>query len=349
MKAMIEELLLWANSLGTRLHPDIQIYDDPVTGLSFQALKDVRPDTKLVNCSFEVTLSYLNAVEATGFPRHTHVPFPQEFLETLGPEDPNIIGHFFLMQQYLLRERSFWWHYIRLLPQPDKPSSIPALWPVEDQRYLDGTNAEPAIKKRTCLWKAEWEKGIKLLQDGSGNWEAYTYNLYKWAAGIFGSRSFRPSLTIPEILVQGHEERIRKDKFSILLPVMDIGNHNGINNVNWTLDPISGSFTLSNRGLIRQNDQIFNYYGNKSNSELLVGYGFILPTTPDVDRDVVNLKLKPPRGSLELRRSQSCHVVPGEPEEECMFVVQRRIDREATDRRVDIFMPFSDGLVDLVV
>jgi hypothetical protein len=220
------------------------------------------------------------------------------------------------MQQYLLGERSFWWPYIRLLPQPDKPSSIPALWPEEDQRYLDGTNAEPAIKRRTDMWNEEWRKSIELLQHRLENWEEYTYTLYIWAASIFGSRSFRPSLTIPDLLVPDHKEHVTKDKFSILLPVMDIGNHNGMNNVNWKPNPATGVFALSNRDSIRQNDQIFNYYGNKSNSELLVGYGFTLPTVPDLDRDVVNLKLKPGAEVLELRRSQYCHVIPREPEEE---------------------------------
>lgn len=314
--SMVEELLLWASCLDTSLHPDVEIYQDPTTGLSFRALNELSPDTRLVNCSYTATLSYLNAVDAPGFPRNTNVSFPRQFLDTLDFKDPNIIGHFFLMQQHLLGEESFWWPYIRLLPQPDQPSSIPALWPEEDQRYLDGTNAEPAIKKRTALWDEEWTKGMVLLQHGFENWEKYTYSLYKWAASIFGSRSFRPSLTVSEALVPDQKEHVAKDKFSILLPVMDIGNHNGINNVNWTPDPETGVFVLSNRGPIRQNEQIFNFYGNKSNSELLVGYGFTLPATSNLDSDVVNLKLKPGEEALQLRRSQACHMIPKEPEEE---------------------------------
>lgn len=336
-KSTIEGLLLWASGLGTSLHPEVEVYQDSTTGLSFRARNDIPSATKLVNCSYGVTLSYLNAVDASGFARHTSNPFPQAFLDALAPEDPHIIGHFFLMQQYLLRERSFWWHYIRLLPQPDKPSSIPALWPEEDQRYLDGTNAEPAIKKRKALWKDEWQKGTALLR-GFENWEQYSYALYKWAGSIFGSRSFRPSLTIPDELVPDHADHVRKDKFSILLPVMDIGNHNGLNSVNWTPDLASGVFTLSNRGPVRKNDQIFNYYGNKSNSELLVGYGFTLPATSELDWDVVNLRLKPGANALALRRSQHCHAIPTSLEEEFMFAVQKKMDLED-----------AEGLIDLVI
>jgi hypothetical protein len=311
--SMIEELVLWANELGTTLHPALQIYEDPTTGLSFRAIRDLPSETKLVECSYGITLSYLNAADAPGFSRHSEA-FPQQFLGSLEPEDPNIIGHFFLMQQYLRGERSFWWPYIRLLPHPDKPSSIPALWPEEDQRYLDGTNAEPAIKKRLDLWEEEWRRGVDLLGDFE-NTQQYTFHLYKWAASVFGSRSFRPSLTIPEVLVPDHADHVGNDKFPVLLPLMDIGNHNGINDVDWTPDPSSGVFLLSNRAPIRQNYQIFNYYGNKSNSELLVGYGFTLPTSPNLDVDVVNLKLKPPVEVLALRRSQSCYVIPRKIEE----------------------------------
>jgi hypothetical protein len=313
--SMVEELLLWANDLGTILHPAIRIYQDPATGLSFGAVEEIPPETKLVNCSYGVTLSYLNAVDAQHFSRRFGMAFPQSFVDVLGPGDPNIIGHLFLMQQYLLREKSFWWPYIRLLPQPDAPSSIPALWPEEDQRYLDGTNAEPAIKKRLGMWEEEWKKAVALLQDFQGV-EQYTSSLYKWAASIFGSRSFRPSLTISESLVPDHVDLVRKDKFSVLLPVMDIGNHNGINNVEWIIDPSSGIFILSNCHTLPRDAQIFNYYGNKSNSELLVGYGFTLTPTQKSDWDVVNLKLKPEVDALTLRRSQHCHVITQGAEEE---------------------------------
>lgn len=343
---MAEKLMSWASSLGTHLHQDVEIYEDPVTGLSFRARRDIPPQTKLVNSSYATTLSYLNAVNAPGFLRHGKA-FPEQFLVILSPENPNIISHFFLMQQYLLGGGSFWWPYIQLLPQPDKPSSIPALWPAEDQSYLDGTNAEPAIKKQTALWKEEWGKAIALLDDFD-NHEKYTYDLYKWAASIFGSRSFRPSLTISEGLVPDQEEHVRMDKFSILLPVMDIGNHNGIDNVDWTPDSSSRLFTLSNRHPVRQKEQIFNYYGNKSNSELLVAYGFTLPATPNLDRDVVNLKLKPLGEALALRRSQHCHAIPREPEEEFMFSVKKRIVSENTRAMQDLDN-LSAGLIDLVV
>jgi hypothetical protein len=57
------------------------------------------------------------------------------------------------------------------------------------------------------------------------DWREYSYELYQWAATIFGTRSFRASLTLPvEYCELGH---IKEDRFSFLLPILDIGNHNG--------------------------------------------------------------------------------------------------------------------------
>jgi hypothetical protein len=265
----------------------------------------------------------------------------------LKPEDPNIIGHFFLVQQYLMGEKSFWWPYIHLLPQPYKPESmvIPIWWPEADQKFLGGTNAEPPIKKRAELWKEEWERGISLLRGRFKDWESYSYGLYQWSATIFGSRSFRPSLTIPRELLLDFErdglslilEHVRKDRFSILLPIMDIGNHNGVNQVRWVPDPASGLFNFSNREMIKEGSQIFNYYGQKSNSELLVAYGFILQNT---DVDTLNLKLTPSPTALRLRRSQTCHVIRDpNPEQEVMFTLKMAADVQGL---------FSHGLIDMI-
>jgi hypothetical protein len=344
----IQALVHWGNVHQSHLDPNVEIYQDPLTGLSFRAVNNHPPGSTVVTASHQISLSYLNAIEAPGFLRHSQ-PFPEEFLGALSKDDPNIIGHFFLVQQYLMGEASFWWPYIRLLPQPDQPQSlgIPIWWPRDDRKFLDGTNAEPPLRKRKELWKTEWSRGVIILQDHA-NWQDYSYVLYQWAATIFGSRSFRVSLTIPEGILQDalNLDHVRKDRFSLLLPIMDVGNHNGLNNVDWIPDHVG--LSLTTRDSIPQGDQIFNYYGNKSNSELLVAYGFILPVNKSskLDRDVVNLQLKPTPEALSLRRTQRCHMIPRVAEEEYTFTVQEQRIRQAglADLRV-----FSDGLIDLII
>jgi protein-histidine N-methyltransferase len=355
-KSMTEDLIGWAHEHQTSLHSDVEVYQDPLTGLSFRARKSLPATTEIITCSYKTTLSYLNAITASStFQNHQPVPFPPEFIDTLKQDDPNIIGHFFLVQQFLMRQNSFWWPYIKLLPQPDEPErlGIPIWWPEADQRFLDGTNAEPPIKKREEMWKAEWTKGVAHLRDRFENWEECTYPLYQWAATIFGSRSFRASLTIPEELVRQSQilpddlsltlDHIKKDRFSVLLPVMDIGNHNGANQVDWLPDPIAGHISLSIHDAISEGSQIFNYYGNKSNSELLVAYGFILPKP---ENEKVNLKLTPSPDAMQLRRSQFCHVIHMQPEQEFMFEV-KTINETIGVQNVLKF--FSEGLIDTII
>jgi hypothetical protein len=347
--SQIQDLIDWGRLHRSNLHSNIEIYQDPVTGLSFRARSDHASGSTVVTSSHRISLSFLNAIEESGFHRHCE-PFPVQFLKTLSEDDPNIIGHFFLVQQYLKREASFWWPYIRLLPQTDQPQSlgIPIWWPREDRRFLDGTNAEPPLQKRKQLWHAEWSKGIALLQDHFANWQDYSFVLYQWAATIFGSRSFRASLTVQESMLQDPLtlDHVRKDRFSVLLPVLDIGNHNGLNNIDWISD--QEGLSLAVRKAVPAGEQIFNYYGNKSNSELLVAYGFTLPVKkgPSIDRDVVNLKLKPSSEALSLRRSQTCHAVPRVAEEEYTFMVHKQAFRQSG---LPDFSVFSDGLIDLII
>ncbi|PVH88692.1 SET domain-containing protein [Cadophora sp. DSE1049] len=353
--SLVQPLLGWGQEHGTSLAPDVEIYQDPITGLSFRALQNIPPRTKLVICSFQTTLSYLNTTYLSPYFQSHSPPFPPNFVNSLKVHDPNIIGHFFLVQQYLLGTKSFWWHYIRLLPQPDTPEALglPVWWPEADLEFLNGTNAEPPIKKRKALWEAEWKQGISLLATDFEDREKYTYHLYQWAASIFGSRSFRASLTIPPELISGSQnsfkdslfilEHIMKDRFSVLLPVMDIGNHNGINQVDWSRDSSTGHFSLSNRELIAQGNQIYNFYGDKSNSELLVAYGFILPGTK---RDTVNLRLTPSSEVVQLRRSQTSHVVDfNQPEQEFMFSVRILNDAARHGSGIPQLDMFSPGLV----
>lgn len=354
----VDNLLLWAQSNQTSLHPNVEVYQDAITGLSFRAARDVQPGTNFVNCSYKTTLSYLNAIQPSpDFQRHGSQPFPAEFMEAFSTEDPHIIGHFFLIQQYLLGEKSFWWNYIESLPPPmqSEKMPIPILWPEADKRFLDGTNAAPPILERKKLWKDEWARGVALLKDKVDEWEEYHYFFYEWAAAIFGTRSFRASLTIPEEIVERFQDaeskdlildHIRRDRFSVLLPVLDIGNHNGENDVAWVKNLETGQFGLHTINGVKEGNQIFNFYGHKSNSELLVGYGFTLPS---LEHDTVNLKLTPPADAVQLRRRQKSHILPtSQPEEEFMFKVQRPATDGMINGQLLELEFFSSGLFDMI-
>lgn len=345
------DLLAWARENGTQVRA-VSIESSAESGLLLRATQDIQPGSSIVSCSYKTMLSYLNvALNSVS----TAEAFPEEFVKALEMEDPNIIGHFLLVQQYLLGSKSFWWPYIQLLPQPDQPEKlgIPILWSEEDFEFLAGTNAEPPVRQRRGMWQDEWKRGVGLLQN-HGEREKYTYDLYQWAAAIFGSRSFRASLSVPEDQIRNSivsEEQkslildhVKVDRFSVLLPLLDLGNHNGVNEVEWFQDPKKGVFTLSNREFIPEGSEVYNYYGHKSNSELLVAYGF---TLPGLQHDVVNLKVTPGPHAILLRRSQVCHSIPEPIQAEKEFMYQvRSISTQSNESKLLELRAFSHGLID---
>ncbi|KUJ15347.1 SET domain-containing protein [Mollisia scopiformis] len=361
--ASVGELLRWGQQHDTTLDERVEVYQDSITGLSFRALEEIPHEIKIATSSHTTTLSYLNAVQSLGYSRYNSPEFPPQFLAELEDEFPHIIGHFFLMQQYLMEKESFWWQYISLLPQPDEPERMPTpmWWSAEDIYFLAGTNSAPAIEKKIALWKSDYEKGLAKL---TSNAEHYTWDLYKWAATIFGTRSFRPSLTTSwatkgmDVLDTSSFNNTKalthvlNDHFSILFPIVDIGNHNGENTVRWSAEP-NNSFSVITTSQTTKGSQIYNFYGIKSNSELLVGYGFTLDKGA---LDVVNLKIQPPSSSTlsaksdfdahSLRRSQKCHIdinYNRQPEEEWMYNI---LSQPPLPDRLLSFQLLSHGLIE---
>ncbi|KAF8864008.1 SET domain-containing protein [Acephala macrosclerotiorum] len=362
----VRALLRWGSHLGTKLDERVEIYQDSQTGLSFRAMGTIPPDTPLAISSNLTPLSYLNAIGALTFENRESSYFPSEFIAGLNDEYPHIIGNFFLMQQYLMGAGSHWYDYIRTLPQPDRPETMPTpmWWPDDDVRFLAGTNAEVAVKRKNKSWTSDYHRGFALLRERLPKVDFYTYDLYKWAATIFGTRSFRPSLTIPLSGLFEHFsptttryyslknlkaiDHVLKDGFAVLYPILDIGNHNGENQVRWSAEQ-GGSFKLTTAVEIAEGCQIYNFYGHKSNSELLIGYGFILDNT---NVDIVNLKIQQMANdisALTLRRSQICHQQlqrNRQPEEEWIYSISIPTDTSLSFDRPTTFKYLSEGLFD---
>lgn len=302
-------LLEWSRAHGGTVHPALEVYKDDVTGYSMRVKPSLNPETEVavksgeevLTCPLRTSLSFFNArTDGPILPRSSEHPeprsaFPQRFMEI----QPHVIGYFYLMKQYLLGKDSFWHPYISTLPQPDSISSwsLPPFWPDEDFQFLEGTNAAVAAQEIQNNTKRDYKEARKILkEEGFENWQDYTRHLFNWAFSIFASRSFRPSLVTPAT-VQERElpGNIRIDDFSMLLPVYDIINHDMKANVSWEVDDQSGAsetcrfITFDS---YKPGDQVFNTYGKKTNSELLLSYGFMLPESEGFHNDYVHLRKK---------------------------------------------------------
>lgn len=303
-------LVSWAKLHGASLHPALEIYKDDVTGFSMRVRSSSSPEEitlkpldEILTCPLGISLSYLNAVTGQPLsptpseqPSQSAASFPPELLKAA----PHIIGRFFLMQQYLLGKNSFWYPYIATLPQPDVASSwsSPPFWPEEDAEFLEGTNTGIAAETVRAQLKDEFKLARKALKDANfENWQDYTRLLYNWAYSMFASRSFRPSLVMPKALQdQVLPDGVAIDDFSVLLPVFDIINHSMKAQVQWIVDHESndaGLCRFQTLDTYKPGDQVFNSYGKKTNSELLLSYGFVLPETDDLHNDYVHVRKRP--------------------------------------------------------
>lgn len=142
-------------------------------------------------------------------------------------------------------------------------------------------NAAKAVDQKLETLTIDWTYGRSFLWQ-LANADLFTLDLYLWAVMIFDTRSFRPSLTTSMDALRASAslsasnpyfkldetamKNVEQDNFQMLLPVIDIGNHNGENHVRWFVDDIN-RFHITTTSSITKGEQIFNFYGFKPNSE----------------------------------------------------------------------------------
>ncbi|KAH6897382.1 hypothetical protein B0T10DRAFT_184040 [Thelonectria olida] len=289
----VSQLVSWATSHGAHLHPSLEVYQDAQTGLSFRVSPDAAEGTKpfdaIVSLPTSLTLSYLNALPGS---KNDPKPFPAEFLDQT---PPHVIGRFVLIKHYLVGDESFWAPYVRALPQPGEVDSwsLPPFWPSDDAELLEGTNVEVGIQKTRANVQTEFEHACALLAEEQ--WEpsltsGLVLSLYQWAYSIFSSRSFRPSLVLPAADRESLPNGVGVDDFSVLLPLFDVGNHDMTEQVRWELDEGRASCQLKVARAYKPGEQVFNNYSLKTNAELLLGYGFMIPETESLHNDYVHVR-----------------------------------------------------------
>lgn len=308
-QARFDTLLGWSKAHGGTVHPALEVYRDEVTGFSMRVKPSstgetdatITPSEEVLACPLKTSLSFLNATTggpiSSGQSEHAEPrpAFPPRFMEI----QPHVIGHFFLMKQYLLGKDSFWHPYISTLPQPDSISSwsLPPFWPDEDFQFLEGTNAAVAAQEIQANAKRDFKEARKILKEEEfENWQDYTRHLFNWTFSMFASRSFRPSLVTPTAIQERLlPKNVAIDDFSMLLPVYDIINHDIKANVRWAVDHGSGApevCSFITFDSYKPGEQVFNSYGKKTNSELLLSYGFMLPEGEGLHNDYVHLRKK---------------------------------------------------------
>ncbi|SGZ49981.1 CIC11C00000002709 [Sungouiella intermedia] len=212
--------------------------------------------------------------------------------------------------------------YIETLPSMRAINS-PYVWSAEEKACLQGSNLGSSLRQNIGELIEEWWLVISLLpesvakpdnhflnmkfyyehkfyteadlaayvtEDNHSNWTSFAS--YLWASMIMKSRAF-PSYLLKECLTTVDALDVAQEDVTMLIPVVDLLNHNPKALVSW--GGASGSFKFESHDDYSRGDQVFNNYGQKGNEELLLAYGFCIENNP---ADSVVLKIKVPEELL---------------------------------------------------
>ncbi|EMG49290.1 RKM1 Ribosomal lysine N-methyltransferase 1 [Candida maltosa Xu316] len=300
----INSLVKWAEANGAEISPDVQFKELSTDNIGAIYKGTEKPDgaSYPINIPFKIIITPKTATSNFG-----------ESFKNISDSQANSI-----LKLYLCRERinpdSFYHPYLQLLPNLAAIDS-PCTWSAADKALLQGTNLGNSLKENLASLVEEWWSVINLLQDEVPKPEQHYVNMkyyyeykfytdddldkylndedienwtsfpnYLWASLILKSRSF------PAYLI--NQESFNKSD-AMLLPVVDLLNHNPQAKVNW--DVSDGFFKFKSESIVPGNE-IFNNYGLKGNEELLLAYGFCIENNP---RDSVALKIKLPEEKIK--------------------------------------------------
>ncbi|KAI9714319.1 MAG: hypothetical protein M1820_000280 [Bogoriella megaspora] len=324
MSDCLEAFEKWFTANGGWLHTHLQTARSVERGVHVRVKKDgfLSEGSRICACPPSLSLSYLNAVAAASN-NEEHGSAWAALAASL-PREP--VGWFFLVHEYL-DPSSFWRPYLDILPKVDAVEGLGTAmyFDDEDRKWVFGTNLWGATDQRLRAWEEYWRDGSGVLKKHGIPAERYTWELFKWAATIFTSRSFTSQWLVGDYDEGDHMQNpdhssdpktfdvsirtpspkstvaiVKLPKwtspFQVLFPALDTFNHNHSMEITWSFD--QGAFAVTAEETSSAGEEVFNNYGRKSNEELLMGYGFCLLDNP---WDRFTLLLRPPAPAVQAK------------------------------------------------
>lgn len=170
-------LVQWVLASDGFFHPNVQIAFSSRKGFHAVVVEghDLPSGTRIASCPMSITLSVLNALDVAPFSNHG-TRFPNSFLHSLASQ-PEILQTFFLMEQLILGDKSWWAPYIETLPTVDDVSRS-QFEEEADLRWLEGTNLKGGFAAQDAKWKSMYLQGMELLKQS--HWAHAVNGAYTW-------------------------------------------------------------------------------------------------------------------------------------------------------------------------
>ncbi|ETI27838.1 hypothetical protein G647_00287 [Cladophialophora carrionii CBS 160.54] len=324
-------LVQWVLNHDGYLDPNTQIAFSPRKGYHAVVADGatMANGTRIASCPMPATMSVLNALDIEPFSNHG-IEFPKPFLCAQCRKSPECLQAFYLMEQLILGITSWWAPYIATLPTVDDVTAM-QFEEEADLTWLNGTNLRAGLSTQTAKWKEMYLQGSsELRQLGWANAlnGSYTWPRFRWAASIFGSRSFTSQVldaTLPADLArlkrtpQKYESydlvKLFSDRFGVLLPLLDLLNHKPGAQVEW-----QARYNFVGLQILESYEsgqELCNNYGPRDNEGLLLAYGFTIENNP-FDHLVISIKA-PPASPLDVARKTWKQDLRSDPERRCFI------------------------------
>jgi len=245
------------------------------SGRGLLARRDINDGDNLLKVPIKLCMTKASARKALG-----KDALPREINEYLA------VACHLIHERHVLGEKSFWKPYIDVLPETEEVNPT-FTWSDDDLAFLNGSPVIAATKSLQMKLRREYDS---LLggEDGLCNRfpdrfpkEHYTYENWIWAFTMLFSRAIRlRSLAEGETLA--------------MVPYADLINHSPFSQAyidaqeggDWLFSSGEEEVILyADRGY-RRMEQIYISYGQKSNAELLLLYGFAVERNPYNSVDV---------------------------------------------------------------
>lgn len=213
-------------------------------------------------------------------------------------------------EKYVKGVESLWYPYLWSLPEV---VNLPVIHPAKLIRdELAGSSAETYVMSKRAQLAREWKISQKLIADVDPDaLQALTLSRYIWAHTIFSSRAFplRASQTEEKQPVAIGDPSVEMCDVC-LFPVLDMLNHRRAAKITWAQRSLPSSDGIA--FIVGSNydggSQVFNNYGPKSNSEWLLGYGFV---QADFRDDVLPFKINYKDDRLLIAKRAAIGLVTG--------------------------------------
>ncbi|XP_013104644.1 actin-histidine N-methyltransferase [Stomoxys calcitrans] len=274
--ANIDKFYQWAKENGVK-YEGVEIEEFPGFELGLKATRDIKKDEVLFGIPRKLALCE----------EHEDCMFARDFFK------PSNLKLAFVLMVEALKPNSFWRPYLDLLPET---YNTVLYFTVEDMTQLKGSNALSAALKQCRLIARlyaiiyHWPSSQIPLADFK---EMFHYDLYRWAVSTVMTREN----LIPRALPKGEDDN--SDTIAALIPFWDMANHcDGTITTFFNME--TQQVESSAQSDFKKDEQIFIYYGDRTNADLMIHNGFINSTNPK-DKVAIKLGLSPSDPLFEKR------------------------------------------------